>query len=233
MNHKKIGIIGGMGPEASAYYFTQLIINTRVSKDQDHFHVIVDSNPKIPDRTAAILTNRESPVSAIQDTIARLAQVGVEEAFIPCFTSHYFFDQITANAPFKIHNVFDHCNQWLNTHSLFGKIGILATTGTCNTGLFDRYLPNHTCIYPDPIIQQEQVMAAIYDEKFGIKSGNREGECITRLQRAANHLVEQGATIIIAGCTEIGMVLKPHHCTVPLIDPMMITVLAIINFATD
>ena len=51
MHNKRIGIIGGMGPEATAYYYTQLVKRTHVSKDQDHFHVVIDANPKIPDRT--------------------------------------------------------------------------------------------------------------------------------------------------------------------------------------
>src|SRR5699024_11272640 len=67
MNNKVIGIIGGMGPEATANLFMKIIKATKVKEEQEHFRVIIDSNPKIPDRTKAILGKGQSPVNAIVD----------------------------------------------------------------------------------------------------------------------------------------------------------------------
>ncbi|MGB7593988.1 MAG: amino acid racemase [Erysipelotrichaceae bacterium] len=230
MNDKKIGIIGGMGPEATAYYYTQMIKLTGVHKDQDHFRVYIDSNVKVPDRTAAILGKGPSPVPYILETIAWMNQVGVDEAFIPCFTSHYFFDEYVAQANFKLHNAFTVCNEFLkNELPDVKKVGVLATTGTRSTQIFDKYLTGVELIYPSEKDQEEKVMKAIYDPKIGIKGGKTDGECIVLLVKAADALIAQGAQCILAGCTEIGLVLRPHHLTVPLVDPMLLTVLEIIQ----
>jgi aspartate racemase len=230
MNDKKIGIIGGMGPEATAYYYTQMIKLTKVHKDQDHFHVFIDSNSKVPDRTSAILGKGPSPVPYILETIDWMNAVGVQEAFIPCFTSHYFFDEYCARANFKLHNAFKVCNRYFSD-ILPGvkKVGILATTGTITTRIFDEYILDVGLIYPTDEVQENVVMKAIYDPEIGIKSGKTEGECITLLVKAAESLIAAGAQCILAGCTEIGLVLRQNHLTVPLVDPMLLTVMKIIQ----
>lgn len=230
MNDKKIGIIGGMGPEATAYYYTQMIKLTGAHKDQDHFRVYIDSNAKVPDRTAAILGKGPSPVPYILESIAWMNREGIDEAFIPCFTSHYFFQEYVDHAEFTLHNAFTVCNTYLREHlPEVKKVGVLATTGTRSTRIFDRYLSEVEVIYPSVEDQENKVMKAIYDPEIGIKGGRTEGECIDLLIEAANGLIAQGATCIIAGCTEIGLVLRPHHCPIPLIDPMLLTVLEIIK----
>ncbi len=220
MNDKIIGIIGGMGPEATADFYMKIIKETKIKKDQDHFHVIIDSNVKIPDRTRAILYGEESPVPEIIKTAKRLEQLGVDVACIPCLTSHYFIKEIQASVSYPIMNILEETQNFIEKNfSQVKKIGILATTGTVKTKLFDQYFNKNLIIYPKDHIQEQKVMEAIYGEK-GIKSGYLEGKPVGYLIEACEHLVDQGAELLILGCTEIGLALKQQHVSILMIDPL-------------
>ena len=221
MREKILGIIGGMGPEATAQLYMKMIKATKVKRDQDHFRIIIDSNPKIPDRTKAILGLGESPVPYIIETAKNLEKMGVDIACIPCMTSHYFFDEIQAGVEMKIMNAFEELNNYLqkNFQGII-KIGVLATTGTRNTKIFEKYLKDMEIIYPDERFQSDYVMEAIYGEGTGIKSGVTEGRPVELLIEAGNNVIEKGAEVVILGCTEIGLVLKKDSLSKPSVDPM-------------
>ncbi len=224
-----IGIIGGMGPEATAQFFLRLIAKTPVSADQDHFRVVIDSNPKIPDRTAAILGKGENPVPYIVETAKNLEQMGATVGCLPCITSHYFFDEVQAAVQFPIVHAIKALRDAVTAQYPEAKnIGVLATTGTKNAGLYDKHLDGFTILYPDENTQDEKVMAAIYGPE-GIKRGNHGAVPLRLLRSAANKLVASGADIIIAGCTEVPLVLKQEHLDVPLIDPMEVVMDVLID----
>ncbi|OPJ55157.1 cysteate racemase [Alkalithermobacter paradoxus] len=222
MNDKVIGIIGGMGPEATANLYMKIIKATKTKADQDHFRVIIDSNPKIPDRTQAILYNGKSPVDDIVKTAKNLELIGVDVGCIPCMTSHYFIESIQESVSYPIINAFEEVNKYiLANYPRVNTVGVLATSGTVKTGLFEKYLDNINIIYPDNKDQEEKVMQAIYGE-YGIKSGNLGEKPLMLLKEAATKLVQNGAELLISGCTEIGLVLKQEHLDIPIIDPMEI-----------
>lgn len=229
MHDKTIGIIGGMGPEATAILFQKLIKATGASKDQDHFRIVIDSNPKIPDRTAAILGKGPSPVKAIVKAGKNLEKIGADIALIPCNTSHYFFDQIQAELRIPLVNMIAELADFLkNTHPRIKRVGLLATTGTIKTSLFNKYLKAMDILMPSDSIQENKVMKAIYSED-GIKSGNTGHGPKKLLKEAADDLINKGADLIISGCTEICLALRQEDIIVPLVDPMDIAVQALIN----
>lgn len=229
MNDKIIGIIGGMGPEATADLYMKIIKATKVKEEQEHFRVIIDSNPKIPDRTKAILEKGESPVNAIVETANNLGKAGVDIGCIPCITAHYFFDEVQSQVPFKIINALEELNLYLkNNYPNIKNIGILATTGTVKTDLFNKYLTDFNIIYPDEDTQSKKVMEAIYGES-GIKKGNIGKENLNLLVEATEELVDKGAKLIIGGCTEITLALKPYNIDKPLIDPMDVVAKSIVS----
>ncbi|HHT50086.1 MAG TPA: aspartate/glutamate racemase family protein [Eubacteriaceae bacterium] len=224
MNNKIIGIIGGMGPEATANLYLKIIRATHVEKDQDHYRVIIDGNSKIPDRTAAILSQGESPISGMIEAGKNLEKLGVDLALIPCITAHYFINEVQKQLSIPILNALEELNNYIKSYyPSIKKIGILATSGTIKSKLFNRYIQDIEIIIPHTASQEEKVMKAIYGER-GIKAGNIEGEPLELLIMASNELIEKGAELIIAGCTEVGLVLKPHHIPKPLIDPMDVAV---------
>lgn len=233
MKDKIIGIIGGMGPEATAGLFLKIIKATPVEKDQDHFRVIIDSNPKIPDRTTAILGNGPSPLEAMIETGRNLEKLGVSVAGIPCITAHFYIEELQKALSYKILNALQELQKIISSE-LPGieKIGVLSTTGTMKTRLFDRYFPEHKILYPSAHTQETKVMEAIYG-KCGIKKGFL-GEYPTNLLiEAGQELVEKGAGALIAGCTEIPLVLRQEHFCVPLFDPMEALARALITYPVE
>ena len=221
MKEKILGIIGGMGPEASAQLYMKIIKATKVKKDQEHFRIIIDSNPKIPDRTKAILGLGESPVPYIIETANNIKKMGAEIGCIPCITSHYFYDEIVQGTDLKIINALEELNLYIHKkYPGTRRIGVLATTGTMNTRIFDKYLKDVIIIYPDQKVQEEYVMEAIYGEGTGIKSGVTTGKPVDLLKQAGEHVIEKGAEVVILGCTEIGLVLTKDSLTKPGIDPV-------------
>lgn len=221
MKEKILGIIGGMGPEASAQLYMKMIKATKVKKDQEHFRIIIDSNPKIPDRTRAILGLGENPAPFIVETANNLKKAGVDLACIPCITSHYFYDEITKGTDLPIIHALLELNSFIHeAYPGIRRIGVLATTGTKNTKIFEEFLKDVTIIYPDDNIQEEYVMEAIYGEGTGIKSGVTEGKPVERLKAAGEHVIGKGAEVVILGCTEIGLVLTKNSLSRPAIDPM-------------
>lgn len=221
MKEKILGIIGGMGPEASAQLYMKMIKATKVKKGQEHFRIIIDSNPKIPDRTRAILGLGENPAPFIAETANNLKKAGVDLACIPCITSHYFYDEIKAGTDLPIIHALEELNTFIHdTYPGIRRIGVLATTGTKNTRIFDKFLKDVSIIYPDDNIQEEYVMEAIYGEGTGIKSGVTEGKPVELLKAAGEHVIEKGAEVVILGCTEIGLVLSKDSLKRPAIDPV-------------
>lgn len=223
MNDKIIGILGGMGPEATAHYYTQLIKRTKVKRDQDHFHVVIEANAKIPDRTQAILYGKESPLPALIEGIHRLNRLGVDQAFITCITSHYFYEDLRKEAKFELLNAIELLYQRLHQAGI-RKVGLLATSGTLKTGLFHRVFKDIELVVPDPDVQETLVMDAIYNPETGIKSGHVSGAPLEELRQAADTLIAKGAQALIGGCTEISMVFGPNDFQVPFHDPMLATI---------
>ncbi|MBS4534498.1 amino acid racemase [Clostridium sp. D2Q-14] len=220
MNDRIIGILGGMGPEATSNLFMKIIKSTQAKTDQDHFRVIIDSNVKIPDRTEFILGSGKSPVQAMIETGKNLEKTNVDIGCIPCITAHYFIEDIQKELSFPILNALQELNNYIkNNYPDTKKIGILATTGTIKTGLFEKYLTNMDIIYPTESDQKENVMEAIYG-KNGIKSGNTGDEPLNLLKNAGNKLIKNGAEILISGCTEVSLVLNDNNVDKPLLDPM-------------
>ncbi len=223
MNDLKLGIIGGMGPEASAYYYTQLIHRTKVSKDQDHFFTIVDSNAKIPDRTQAIVYGKESPLPLLIEAIERMNHAQIDQGFITCLTSHYFFDTLKENADFKLYNAIEETYLYLKKQNI-KKVGLLATTGTINLKLFQKYFKDIELLLPNVNDQAFLVMDAIYNPSHGIKAGYTKGLCVDQLIEVGEKLIDLGAEAIIGGCTEISMVLEEDTFNVKMVDPMLVVI---------
>ncbi|MFP4697569.1 MAG: aspartate/glutamate racemase family protein [Eubacteriales bacterium] len=229
MNDRIIGIIGGMGPEATADFYQRFVNSTKVEKDQEHFHVVIDSNPKIPDRTKAILCGEKNPLPEIIKTAKNLEKIGVEIACIPCLTSHYYIKEIQESVNYKIINILKELNTYIiNNYKHIKKVGILATSGTVEMKLFNQHLREVEIIYPDKKIQEEKVMEAIYGKK-GIKRGNLKNEPVRHLIEASENLKNNGAEAIIFGCTEIGLALKQKHVSLQIIDPLDVAIKELIK----
>ncbi len=225
-----IGILGGMGPEATAHMFNLIVGFTEADTDQEHIPIIVFNNPKIPDRTTAILNGGPSPLPALVEGAKLLEKAGADLIVMPCHTAHYFYDEITQH----IHIPFLHLQrETLRCMELLPgnikRFGLIATTGTIKMGLFqavfDESKKGLAIIVPDSE-DQEIMMTAMYGGK-GIKRGYKE-EPRELLLNVIAHLKEQEVEAIIAGCTETSLVLRESELQLPIIDPLIITAKAAI-----
>jgi len=221
---KTIGILGGMGPEATAYMYNLLIKKTEVKKDQDHIRVIILSDPGVPPRTEAVLGKGPSPVPYLVKGVKTLKGVGADFIIMPCVTAHYFIPEVKELVDFKLISLVEESVKWakLNMAGL-KKAGILASTGTLKSRLFHDAFGREgiELIVPEGKAQAEY-MEAIFGDK-GIKAGYTEERPREMILKCARKLIEQGAEAVIAGCTEVPLVLRDADISVPLIEPMRIT----------
>lgn len=222
---KSIGILGGMGPEATLHLFNLIIKNTPASKDQDHIPVIIYNNPLIPDRTMHIVYNEESPLPLLIEGAQKLERVEADMILIACNTAHYYIKEIEPHISIPILDMIALTSQFISGKRDAGitgriKAGILATTGTINTSLYQRSLLEYDIepVIPTPREQQELVMEAVYGKK-GIKAGFKRAPK-QLIIKAAKLLIERGADVIIAGCTEIPIVLRGSDIEAVLVNSM-------------
>lgn len=229
---KTIGILGGMGPEATAAFFSLIIKNTAAAKDQEHIPVLIWNNPKIPPRTDAILYGGPSPLRLLLEGVKILEKAGAGLIVMPCITAHYYAPQIAARSNVPFVNLLDeslkHAKK--NVPGL-RRAGLVASTGTVEAGLFHKTFEKKKIEIMTPgAPEQRAVMKAIFGEN-GIKAGTTSGPPRASIVRIARRLVERGAQVVIAGCTEIPLVLREEDLPVPLIEPMTIGALVCIRRA--
>ena len=227
MGKKVIGIIGGMGPLATADLFRKITEHTSAACDQDHPRVCIDSNTDIADRTEALIHGGKDPVPEIVNSVHRLESIGAEVLLMPCNTAHGFYDRIAAEANVPVLHMIR-----ITRDALLEKgvrcAGLLATDGTIETGVYHDVFKDSgiTLITPEKK-DQKAVMDVIYQ---GVKKGNRDYDG-TAFLKACTHLQEQGAEILILGCTELPLAFEWYRPEFPVIDPTLELALSAIRFA--
>ncbi|UCG66687.1 MAG: amino acid racemase [Deltaproteobacteria bacterium] len=233
MKEGVIGILGGMGPEATLDLFQKVIKNTKAVRDQDHLRVLIDNNPKIPDRTPAILGSGENPVPMMIETAKNLERAGADFIVIPCVSAHYFINQLGEGIAIPVISIIEEVAGEIERR-LPGikRTGLIATTGTIRAGLFQDRLRGIgvEVLVPPPKDQENLVMSAIYGES-GIKAGFTSGENKGKILKASNALIKKGAQGIIGGCTEVPLVLQQSDIEAPFFDSLDILALAAIRLA--
>jgi len=212
---KIVGIIGGMGPGATALLFQKIIDHTDAKMDADHIHILIDNRPSIPDRTVAILNGDDTPVKKICESGKQLEMMGAELIAIPCNTSHYFYSNIQSDLNIPVINMLEETAKECKNLG-FTSVGVLATTGTKNTGIYEQALKNQgiQTIYPDEH-SQEVLMSIIYDY---VKAGKRASS--EMFEEQLENMKNKGAQAFILGCTELPMVFSDGDLGMRFIDSL-------------
>ncbi len=226
---KTLGILGGMGPEATAYFFELIIGLTAADEDQGHIPVIVWSDPRVPHRTKAILEGGPSPLPFLIEGARALQAAGADLVVMPCVTAHYFLPELAARVKIPFVNILDESRKFLRKdHPGVRKVGLVATTGTVRSGIVrDAFARAGIEILIPSEPDQSRVMEAIYGPK-GIKGGFTTGSPRRAVLGVARRLVLEGAQAIMAGCTEIPLVLsaedlfRAEGLDVPFVEPMLV-----------
>lgn len=220
MSEKVIGILGGMGPAATVELFNRIVNNTPALVDQDHVEVVVINDPHIPDRTKYILGNGINPVPKMLENLNRLQLVGADIAIIPCMTAHTFIHELQKKSPIPVINAIKLVDRYLQKHHPdIKRIGLLATDGSVKSGVYERYLSQEV-IVPE-FSEQEKLMNVIYGEQ-GIKSGNTGEQVVQELKDIVNNMKSKNIQGVIAGCTELSLVMSEDNMDFPVIDPVML-----------
>jgi aspartate racemase len=232
MNRTTIGILGGMGPEATAYFFHLLIKNTKAAYDQEHIPILIWNNPQIPPRTDAILQNGKSPLPLLLEGIRILEKGGAGMIVMPCITAHYYAPQLQARAKVPFVNLLDESLGYAKKYIPgIKKAGLVASSGTVASKLFHKTFGGAGIEVIAPgRDEQKRIQNAIFGKK-GIKAGFAMGAPRETIIAMARRLIRRGAEAVIAGCTEVPLVLEPKDLSVPLIEPMKIGAMACINKA--
>ncbi len=219
---KNLGVIGGLGPMATAYLLELIVKMTDVKKDQDHLPVTLLSRPDIPDRTAYILGESDkSPLPDIIDYAKTLESLNASCIVIPCITSHYFYSEFAKSVKIPVINIVSETAAYLKSMGI-KKAGIMATSGTVKTGLFQNALKKEGVEFVTPSEDgQKKVMHLIYDNvKAGLPVETKLFEEVT------NELKEKGSECIILGCTELSLIKRDYNIGKGYLDALEVLAMA-------
>ena len=222
---KKLGVIGGLGPMATAYFFQLVTQMSYAVCDQEHIETLIYSKPTIPDRTKYILNrNEQNPVGDIIEVGNVLKNSGAEVIAIPCITAHFFHNEIEKALELPIIHGIEETASYLKQRNIT-KIGIMATDGTIQSELFQTTFENHglQSIVPDEE-NQKKVMSIIYDN---VKAGTTVD--MNLFQDVSKHLFEQGAEVIILACTELSIVKRDYKLPAGYLDVLEVLALTAVK----
>lgn len=225
---KTIGILGGMGPMATADLFKKIVANTRAGSDREHIRIFIDNHAQIPDRTAAILAGGEDPVPAMLDSLRKLESCGADCIIVPCNTAHYFVPRLQEMTAVPFVNMIEETAKVCATE-LPGKIaGLLGTTGTLKTGLYNAALEAADVQYlvPDEACQ-EALMRVIYD---GVKADAAPQSYRKDMEMVVRTLRQQGAQYFVLACTELPLAFDALRLPVTTVDPTLVLARAAIRY---
>ncbi len=210
------GVLGGMGPDATVEFMAKVIALTPASRDQDHVRMLIDHNPHVPDRQAAILGDGDNPGPVIAAMATHLEAGGADFLVMPCNAAHVFQADIVAATRIPLISIIDASIEALTEAAPEAvAVGILATSGCLQAGIYQRALEaaSRSSILPTAS-ERDDLMALIES----IKAGQTGAHVATAMGELAKALSARGAQAIIAGCTEIPLVLDDAALDVPLIS---------------
>ena len=209
---KIVGVLGGMGPDATVDFMARVIALTPADKDQDHIHMIVDQNPKVPNRQDAILADGEDPGPVMAEMAQRLETAGADFLVVPCNSAFGFASAVAGAVSIPLVSIVE---VTVEACEGFSTVGVMATDGCLQSRVYQDALVAAGIAAELPDNDELTDLMALLN---GIKAGYR-GERVARgMEALATALVARGAQAIIAGCTEIPLALDETAVEVPLIS---------------
>lgn len=225
-----VGVLGGMGPEATVHFMSEVIAMTPASGDRDHIRMLVDSNPQVPDRQDAIRGNDTAVRAELVSMGQQLEASGADFLVMPCNTAHAFVDDAiqSVSIPF-VHIIRETVKEIENAYPQVERVGILATDACLLAGVYQNELraKGKTAILLGTEDQQ-MCMSLI----ASIKAGDTGSQVRHKMADLAERLVASGADAVIAGCTEIPLVLENSGIKAPLISSTAVLAKRTVAFAT-
>jgi aspartate racemase len=224
--HRVVGIIGGMGPEATLDLMRRVLAKTPAQDDQDHIHLIVESNPKIPSRIAHLIDGTGAdPTPELIRIAVNLQRAGAQALAIPCNTAHAYAHSIRRAVSIPLLDMVQLTVDQIASSRRFARVGLLASSAVLATELYAKAFADHGIAVVHPA-RQDEVMSLIKS----VKCGETGLEIQAALARTAHDLANH-ADVLLVGCSELSVIAA--GITAPFIDSLDVQAQAIVNFATS
>ena len=221
-----VGVLGGMGPDATVDFMAKVIAATSASSDQDHIRMLVDHNPHVPDRSAAIIDSIGDPGAVLAEMARRLQDAGADFLVMPCNTAHAFQRDIEAAIDIPFVSIID---ETVAACRGIESIGVLATVGCKASGIYqDAFAAANMSVVALDDAETIEFMRRVSE----IKSGNPGTGTTDGMRKLADALIARGAAGVVAGCTEIPLVLDSSMIDVPLFSSTDILAEATVAYAS-
>ncbi len=215
-SRKILGILGGLGPLSSAYFYELITEHTKAQRDQEHIDIILSSRATTPDRTSFILgKSDEDPLPFMIEDAVRLEKYGADAIVIPCNTAHYFIEEVRRSVSVPVPSIITETAMHIKRNG-YKKAAILATEGTVLSGSYQAQLEELGIGWSVPDEDgQARVMDIIYgDVKMG-KIPSPE-----KLFAVAEPLFDSGCDCAILGCTELSVLKRSFRENYRYIDSL-------------
>lgn len=224
-NKKTIGVLGGMGPQATVLFFQKVVELTPARSDQEHIPLVIYNQPLIPDRTNAILGHGESPLPALIAGIELLQSTGVDFICIPCNTAHHYFSQLVKRAAVPIVSLIDTLVHQVLSIPRLTRVGLLATRGAITARIYqDAFLPHNV----EVVTPEEWELNDLHSIIGRLKGGDKSAYAI---QKMAEGLAARKIQGLILGCTELSLVVSDLQLPVPIIDSTEVLARRVVRIA--
>ena len=224
---KTVGIIGGMGPLATADLFNTIVRMTDARCDSGHIPILIDNNTRIPDRTAALLHGGADPRPEIINSAKRLEAMGADFLIMPCNTAHSFYNDIAGAISIPFLNMVEEAAGEAARRKL-KRVGLLSTEGTLKTGIYDSAFETRgiQLIKADEQ-EQQRITALIYD---GVKKGDSSID-ISGFCALLDRMESDGAEAFVLACSELPIAFKAFGLCQKTLNPTEVLAASTIKFA--
>ena len=205
-NKHLLGILGGLGPMSTAYFYEMITEHTKAECDQDHIDMVISSSATTPDRTGYILgAGGENPALRMISDARKLIDFGADVIAIPCNTAHYFYCEVQDNITVPIIHIIYETVKFCKSKGA-EKIGIMATDGTISTNTYQQIAEEFgiECIVPS-----EKAQKSVMDIIYGAVKQGRPVD-MEAFYSVARELTKAGCDRIILGCTELSLIKRDH-----------------------
>ncbi|MGI3187325.1 aspartate/glutamate racemase family protein [Nioella aestuarii] len=222
---RRIGILGGMGPEATILMQQRLLKAIPAEDDSDHIPLLIDMNPQVPSRIAHLIEGTGGdPAPVLAEMARRLEAGGAEALAMPCNTAHSYAASITAAVKIPLLNMVTLSAERVGV----GKVGILASPATRITGVFDKALAKVGAT-PVWLADDAPLLHAIRI----IKANGATVEARNIVRAASEELLAMGARTQVIGCSEMSLIAEATSADADVIDTLDVLVEAVVAFASS
>ena len=232
MSEKTIGIIGGMGPEATIDLMKRIVKETPALDDVDHIRLVVDNNPKVPSRIKALIEKTgESPLNCLQEMARKLEQWGVDYIAIPCNTAHFYHEGIQSAVKTPVLDMIGlSVDVIADDQKRIEKVGILASSAVINLELYKKRFAAKSI---DLLAPQNDLQEEVMNTIRSIKAGRYGRQCAGNLQKVADQLIDEGAQALLVACTELSIIADQLDTHVTCYDSSQILAETIVKIAKE